>query len=353
MASCNKEDEKYIKKCFQLAKKGGFDVFKNPLVGCVIVKNNEIVSFGHHQKYGENHAERNAILRAKDTDLKGATLYVNLEPCSHFGKTPPCTDLIIEKKIKRVCYSNSDPNKKVNGYKKLIEAGIEVTRGVLEKEGKELNKVFFKNIKTNLPYIALKTGATLDSKVATNSFQSKWITNEKSRYEVMKLRSKYQAILTTSKTVLCDNPSLTSRIKRGISPVRIIIDRNGVLEDNYNVFKDDVRVIVATNSDKKYPNNVEVIQYKNLKNLFETLYEKGITSILVESGGIFSGTLLKEGLIDEIYQFIAPKILGRGINFTEGLQIDNLALCIQAQNLKIKNFGNDILLNYKLVYPEN
>lgn len=346
----NKEDEKYIKKCFILAKKGGFSVFKNPLVGCVIVKNGEIISKGYHKKYGEFHAERNAILNANDKDLEGSTLYVNLEPCSHFGKTPPCTDLIIEKKIKRVCYSNSDPNLKVDGHNKLIQAGIEVVKGVLEKEGEELNKVFFKNIKTKTPYIAIKTGTTLDSKIATKDFQSKWITNEFSRCEVMKLRSSYMGILTGSNTVLTDNPHLTSRIKNGISPVRIVIDREGKLDNSANIFNNDVRVIVVSNSEKKYPVNVEKIPFKNMQTLMKTLYEKGITSILVEAGGKLNGILLEEKLVDEIYQFISPKILGEGINFTSGLNLDKLSLAIKTKDLKIKKFKEDILLNYKLVY---
>jgi len=348
MAS-NKEDEKYIKKCFNLAKKGRFNVMPNPLVGCVIVKNGKVISKGYHQKFGEFHAERNAILNSKE-DLSNATLYVNLEPCSHFGKTPPCTDLIIEKKIKRVVFSNLDPNKKVNGYKKLTEANIDVQYGVLENEGRELNKVFFKNIEKKLPYVALKTGATLDSKIATNSYQSKWITNEKSRLEVMKLRSSYQAILTGSNTVLKDNPSLTSRIKNGISPIRIIMDRSGVLDCKSNVFNDDVRVIVINNTDKKYPKNVEKIPFENINSLLKKFYELGIYSILIEAGGGLNSAFLQNRAVDEIYQFIAPKILGKGINFTENLEINNLSNSINAYDMKIKNFDDDILLNYKLKY---
>lgn len=347
--SFSKADEKYIKKCFNLAKKGGFNVMPNPLVGCVIVKNGKILSQGYHQKYGGFHAERNAIINSKE-DLLGATLYVNLEPCSHFGKTPPCADLIIEKGIKRVVFSNLDANKKVNGYKKLIEAGIEVQYGILEKDGKELNKVFFKNIEKQLPYIALKTGTTLDSKIATNSYQSKWITGEKSRAEVMKLRSSYQAILTGSNTVVKDNPKLTSRIKGGISPIRIIMDRSGVLDNNLNVFKDDVRVIVINNTNKKYPKNVEKIPFNGMDNLLKTLYELGICSILIEAGGSLNSVFLNCGAVDEVYQFIAPKILGKGINFTENLEINDLSKSISALDMKIKKIDDDILLNYKLQY---
>ena len=345
----NFEDKKFMKTCFNLAKKGGNDVCPNPMVGCVIVKNGKIISKGYHKKYGEFHAERNAILKAKDKDLAGSTLYVNLEPCSHFGKTPPCCDLIIEKKIKKVIFSNKDPNPKINGIKKLKEAGIEVIGGLLENEGYELNKVFFKNIKTNLPYVVIKTGVTLDSKIATENFQSKWITNELSRTEVMKLRSKYQAILTGSNTVIYDNPKLTSRIKNGVSPVRIILDREGKIHYDANVFNNDgIRIIIFTNSGKKYPKHVEALPYEGLFSMMKTLYKKGVTSVMVEAGGTLNSLLLQEGLVDEIYQFIAPKILGKGINFTEKLNIGALDRAIDVHDLKIKQFGSDILLNYKI-----
>lgn len=345
----DKEDEKFMKECFHLAKKGGQKVLPNPLVGCVIVRNGKIISKGYHKKYGGFHAERNAILNSKE-DLKGSTLYVNLEPCSHFGKTPPCCDLIIESGIKKVIYSNLDPNKKVDGYKKLIENNIEVEYGLFQKEGEELNKVFFKNIKENIPYIALKTGVTLDSKIATNSYQSKWITGEKSRLEVMKLRSYYQAILTGSNTVLYDNPHLTSRIKNGINPIRIIIDREGKLNNSMNVFENNARVIVVNNTDKKYPSNVEKIRCKDINTLLKTLYKMGVYSILIEAGGTLGGIFLQNKAVDEIYQFIAPKILGCGINFTQSLEINNLNCAIKAHDLKIKKINEDILLNYKLKF---
>lgn len=345
------KDEKYMKMCFELAKKGGLDVLPNPLVGCVVVKDDKIISKGFHKKYGGFHAERNALL--KDIDFKGATLYVNLEPCSHFGKTPPCVDLIIEKQIKKVVYSMSDPNPKVEGEKKLIKNGIEVVKGVLEKEGEELNKVFIKNITKKLPYIALKTAATLDSKVATINYNSKWITGELSRQKVMELRSLYQGILTGSNTVKLDNPKLTSRIEGGINPVRIIMDREGKLSNRANVFKKDgTRVIVINNTDKKYPSHVEKIPFKNMKSLMKTLYNMGIYSILIESGGKLNSVFIKEKLVDEIYHFIAPKILGGGISFVSGLDPVKLSDSVLAEDLKIEKFGDDILLNYKLLYDK-
>lgn len=348
------DNEKYIKECFKLAKLGGLNTLPNPKVGCVIVKNNKIISKGYHQKYGENHAERNAILNCKNQkDLIGSTLFVNLEPCSHYGKTPPCVDLIIEKGIKKVVYSNPDPNLKVDGYTKLIENGIEVEFGILEKEGFELNKVFFKNITKKLPYIAIKTATTLDSKIATNCFNSKWITNETSRLEVMKLRSSYQAIMTGSNTVKLDNPKLTARIEGGINPIRIVMDKKGILSNRRNVFKNDgTRVIVINNTDKKYPKHVEKIPFKNMKKLMETLYNMGICSILVESGSGLNSAIIKNKMADEIYHFIAPKILGGGINFVSELDPVKISDCIEVNDLTIQKFDDDILLNYKLVYDK-
>lgn len=343
-------DEKYIKMCFSLAKKGKNNVLPNPMVGSLIVKEGRIISKGYHKKYGEFHAERNAILNAKE-DLEGATIYVNLEPCSHFGKTPPCADLIIEKKIKRVVFSSFDKNPKVDGVKKLKEAGIEVLGGVLEKEGDELNKVFFKNITKKIPYIALKTATTLDSKIATENYNSKWITGDSSRLEVMKLRSLYQAIITGSNTILYDNPKLTSRIKGGINPIRIIMDKKGQIPFNYNVFEDDgTRIILIDNTKRKCPSHVEKIGFSNINELLKTLFNMGIYSILIESGRGLNSAFLKEKCVDEIYHFIAPKILGGGINFIDGFNPKKIDDGLIAYNLKIKKFEPDIMLNYKLKF---
>ena len=343
-------DEKYIKMCFSLAKKGKNNVLPNPMVGSLIVKEGRIISKGYHKKYGEFHAERNAILNAKE-DLEGATIYVNLEPCSHFGKTPPCADLIIEKKIKRVVFSSFDKNPKVDSVKKLKEAGIEVLGGVLEKEGDELNKVFFKNITKKIPYIALKTATTLDSKIATENYNSKWITGDSSRLEVMKLRSLYQAIITGSNTVLYDNPKLTSRIKGGINPIRIIMDKKGQIPFNYNVFEDDgTRIILIDNTKRKCPSHVEKIGFSNINELLKTLFNMGIYSILIESGRGLNSAFLKEKCVDEIYHFIAPKILGGGINFIDGFNPKKIDDGLIAYDLKIKKFEPDIMLNYKLKF---
>ncbi len=341
--------KKYIKECFKLAQKSGLDVLPNPKTGCIIVKDGKIISKGYHEIYGGYHAERNALLNLSTEEAEGADLYVNLEPCSHFGKTPPCTDIIIEKKIKRVFFSNFDTNPKVNGANILKEAGIETTGGILEKEGRELNKVFFKNIEKKLPYVMLKIATTLDSKIATQNGKSKWITSDKSRLKVMELRSSYQAIMTGSNTVLTDNPLLTSRIKNGRNPIRIIMDKKGVLKGNENVFNDDgTKVIVINNSNGKYPSFVEKVPFENFDTLMKILFEKGICSIMAESGQGLNSALIQAGIVDEINHFVAPKIFGNGLDFVSNLGIFEIKDCKKAKDIKIKRCGEDILLNYKL-----
>ena len=208
------QHEKYMRMCFELALLGKGQVSPNPMVGCVVLdKDGRIVSKGYHKKYGENHAERDALLKLKNNEAEGGTLYVNLEPCSHYGKTPPCVDLIIEQKLKKVVIAMRDPNPKVDGLSKLREAGIEVTEGVLEEEAKFLNRVFIKNISQKLPYVVLKTATTMDGKIATKTGDSKWITCEEARKEVYRMREEFNCILTSSNTVIADNPSMEHRFK--------------------------------------------------------------------------------------------------------------------------------------------
>ena len=231
--------EKLMLKCLKIAKKGMGHVLPNPMVGAIVYDEakKEIISVGYHQKYGQAHAEVNAIKNANG-NTKGKTIIVNLEPCSHYGKTPPCADLIIESGFKKVVIAMSDPNKKATGgIEKLMKAGIEVVCGVLEQEAKELNKVFIKNIIQKKPYIMLKTATTLDAKIALENGKSKWITNEKSRNFVQKLRSEYQAIMSATGTILADNPRLNTRLKGKKSPIRIIFDPNNKIPLDFNVFK--------------------------------------------------------------------------------------------------------------------
>ncbi len=339
--------EKLMKKCFALALKSKGLNLPNPYVGAIIYdeESKEIISEGYHCKFGENHAERNAILNSFK-DVRGKTLIVNLEPCTHFGKTPPCADLIIKSGIKKVVAAMEDVNPVVKGrgIKKLRESGIEVVEGILEKEAKELNKIFIKNQTQNKPYVMTKIASTLDFKIAKNKNQQIKISNDKSHYLVQKLRSKYQAIMTGSGTILSDNPKLNVRLKNKKSPIRIVFDPNNKLDFKYNIFNNDgVRIILINNSDIEIPKHIEKIKFENFDKLFKNLYKKGIYSIMIEAGQGLNSVLFREKEIDEINYFIAPKIFGSGVNF-----LDNIGQ-ISFKNVKIKNVDDDILINAKVV----
>ena len=357
-----------MKRCIALAQKGEGKVSPNPLVGAIILdKKGNIAGFGWHKKFGKAHAEVNAVKMAdyNKIDIEGGTIIVSLEPCSHYGKTPPCSDLIIERGIKKAVIGCVDPNPLVSGrgIEKLTNAGIEVIQGILEKECKSLNEIFIKNQIDKTPFIAIKTAVTLDGKIASKTGSSKWITGEKARNYVQRLRNKYDAILTGSGTVIADNPSLTCRMKNGINPVRVIIDSKAVCGSDSKVFNDDgTRVfwIVSENIDAEHENkNVEVIKCPlnkksgkiDLNYLIQLLYEKGIRSILVEAGGKLNGAIIKQGLADKLYQFCAPKILGdkEGINFTEGFDINDINDCIKLKIKRVKKFDPDVLIEASFV----
>ena len=366
----NKIYEKYMKKCIALAKKGAGNVSPNPLVGAVVLdKNGNLAGYGWHKKYGQAHAEVNAIKMAeeKGADIKGGTIFVSLEPCSHYGKTPPCADLIIEKGLKKVVAGCVDPNPKVagRGLEKLKNAGIEVVSGVLENACKELNEIFIKNQLQKRPFVAIKTAVTLDAKIATKTGNSKWITSEKSRAYVQKLRNKYDAILTGSGTVIDDNPSLTCRMKNGVNPLRVIIDSNAITPPDAKVYNNDgtkvilvVRENIERQKTEKYPENVEILKCPlnpksgktDLNILMNKLFDKGIMSILIEAGGALNGAFLKEELVDKLYQFVAPKLLGDSSakSFVEGFDIQKIAQGHVFNLKEVKRFGEDVLivLNY-------
>lgn len=346
--------EKIMRCCIKLAKKGRGKTSPNPLVGCVVLdKIGNVLATGYHHKYGENHAEREALLKLKKGEERGGTLIVNLEPCSHFGKTPPCADLIIERGIKKVVIGCKDSNEKVNGsgIEKLKHAGIEVICGVLEKECRELNKMFFVNFEQNRVYVALKTASTIDGKIASKTGDSKWITSEKSRTFSRKIRGYYDAILTSSSTVIADNPQM-------IHKTNIILDSKMKTDFNSKIYKNN-RIIVVTSKDiksiDKVPDNVEILKVKtkngriDLKDMLSELFKLGIKSIFVEAGGELSGAFVREDLVDEIYYFMAPKIL----NDNNGKSCFNGDEVIKISGLSfyeldyVKKIGNDVLIHYK------
>jgi diaminohydroxyphosphoribosylaminopyrimidine deaminase / 5-amino-6-(5-phosphoribosylamino)uracil reductase len=354
-------DEKYMRMAIELAKKGVGKVNPNPMVGAVIVKDEKVIGEGYHEEYGKAHAEVNAFSSLIE-ESKGATLYVTLEPCSHYGKTPPCVDKIIENKIAKVVVGALDPNPLVagRGIKKLKDAGIDVVTSVLEEECKKVNEVFMKYIVEKKPFVVLKTAMTLDGKISTSSGESKWITNEKSRKEVHKLRNKLSAIMVGVNTVIKDNPELTCRLEGGRNPIRIIVDSTLRIPMESKVVIDKLAgTIVATtelaNKDrvldlKKLGVEVIIIKAKNervdLQSLMVELGKLNIDSILLEGGSTLSFSALEDKIVDKIQAYIAPKIIGGEKSKTPvgGKGIEKLSNAIMLENMKVISVGRDLLI---------
>ena len=364
----NKEqDIKYMKIAIEQAKRGRYRTHPNPLVGAILVKNNKIISTGYHRKFRDKHAEQDAIDKASQK-LTGATLYVTLEPCHHHGNTPPCVDAIIKNKISRVVIASSDPNPLVNGksINKLRDNLIDVTTGVCEQEAIELNKSFYYKYKFNKPYIRLKLGVSIDGKIANMKKESKWITSCKSRKFVQELRAEVKAILTTSNTVLYDNPKMNIRddsLLRQLpsQPALIVLDRNLIVPPSSNIFKTNRLVIIITSMNnssnipvKIYNNNV-VIKYVNtidnkiaLQDIYSIAKMYGLDDILVECGSTFSGTLLSENAVDELLYFVAPKILGnKSISFSGINPIKKLKDKKTYRIKNIKSYENDLYIDMR------
>ncbi|WP_434640223.1 bifunctional diaminohydroxyphosphoribosylaminopyrimidine deaminase/5-amino-6-(5-phosphoribosylamino)uracil reductase RibD [Thermoanaerobacterium thermosaccharolyticum] len=353
--------EKYMKRALQLAKLGLGHTNPNPLVGAVIVKNGRIIGEGYHEYYGGPHAEINALKSAKE-DVKGAQLYVTLEPCCHYGKTPPCVDAIVKSGIKDVFIAMEDPNKLVSGkgIKHLKEAGLNVYTGLLKEEAEKINEIFIKYITTKKPYVILKSAMTIDGKIATYTGDSKWITNEKSREHVHKMRGYVMAIMVGVNTVIKDNPYLTTRIDGLKNPLRVIVDSRGRIPLDANVVIDkSARTIVATTDmmpDEKVKalkdSGVDVIVFDKLNNevdlkkLMDMLGERGIDSVIIEGGGTLNYSALKEGIVDKVMFYIAPKIIGGSNSLTpvEGKGIDLIKDAIMIEKLDVKRFDDDILI---------
>lgn len=336
--------ESIIDKCIKLAKKGTGKVSPNPLVGCILIKYGKIIGEGFHKEAGSPHAEVNAINTAisKGFSVKGADLYVTLEPCSHYGKTPPCTDLIIKSGIKNVYIGMQDPNPLVNGkgIRKMQKAGIKVIKDIKEKECIELNNVFLKNIKKKLPYVSLKIAQSIDGKIALNNFSSKWITGTKAREFVQQLRFKNDAVLVGSNTVKKDNPKLTYRGKRKKVINRIVLtsktskisEKNAILSDKYSL---NTFLISSEISKSGY------------RKILSELYKMGITSVLVEGGAFVFSKFLEYDLFDDIYILMAPKVIGKGISSFANFEITNLDKSKNLRFIYSKKIGDDILLYYK------
>lgn len=364
-------DEKYMRLAIDLAKKGKGRVGKNPLVGAVLVKNDRVIGQGYHEVYGMAHAEENAINNSSEP-VAGADLYVTLEPCCHFGKRPPCCNLLINSKISKVYVACLDPNPKVSGkgVEMLERAGIPVQVGVLEEEGKKINASFFYHIRHRLPYVIMKAAMTLDGKIASPSGDSKWVTGEESRKKVHELRAYLDGIMVGINTIIKDNPSLNVRKVEGEDPIRIVVDSKLRIGRDAKILhlESTAKTIIATTESydkEKYDyllelENVEVIIAKtkdkrvDLVDLMGKLYEKGISSILLEGGGNLNYEMLKEGLVCKVMVFIAPKIIGGKDSLTpvEGQGIQLMREAIDIERLDVKKIGSDILLEGDVCLPE-
>ena len=315
-----KTHEYFMEKCIDLAKKGIQDVSPNPMVGSIIVYNNEIIGQGYHEKYGSNHAEVNAINSVQDKSLlEKSTLYVNLEPCCHHGKTPPCTNLIIEKKIPKVVIGCKDSYSKVsgNGIKKLRNNLIEVIDCVLDKKCKELNRRFFSFHEKKRPYIILKWAKSKDNYIAPiNQDKPFWMTCEKSKELVHRWRAQEDSILVGRKTVIADNPLLTVRLYNGKNPVRIIIDKNLTINQNLKIYNKEANTIIL-NQEKSLIDGKNIfvkIDFNNfLENMLNELYNRNILSVIVEGGAETINSFINRDLFDEIRVFTTTKILKNGI----------------------------------------
>jgi len=349
-------DEFYMKRALILAAKARYSTSPNPMVGALLVKDGRIISEDFHKRPGTPHAEALAIEKA-GKDAQGSILYINLEPCCHTDKrTPPCTKAIINASIKEVVIGMADPNTMVSGkgILELQNAGIKVRSGILEREAKKLNEAYIKYITTGKPFVILKIAMTLDGKIATPEGQSQWITSEKSRRLVHRLRSSVDAVITAIGTIKADNPELTARIKAGKNPKRIIIDPNLEIAMNAKVLQVPPETILVTRIENNKSNNIEksgakILYFKeklDLNWLMEKLGEKEISTALIEGGSSLNAHALEEGIVDKVMVFIAPKIIGGRESFPAvgGKSFKQLEEAFRLKDIKIRRIGEDILI---------
>ena len=358
-------DEFYMKRALRLARRGEAWVSPNPMVGAVIVKRGRIIGEGYHQKFGGNHAEINAINHASEP-IKGATIYINLEPCTHYGKTPPCIESIIAAKPARVVIGTPDANPIVTG--KGIEAlkrhGIKTTVGILEESCKELNERFFKFMRTGIPFVTLKFAQSIDGRIATASGHSRWISSEQSLKFAHALRSHHDAVLVGSGTLSKDDPELTVRLSRGRNPLRVVVDSHLRISPDARILKDQdkARTIVATTNyaDREKRARltdlgVEVLAVDtdkdrrvDLMRLLMELGKRNISSVLVEGGADIITSMLVEQLPDRVVIIIAPKIVGKGIEAIGDLGIKSINESLRLAYRKVRRLGDDLIIDGRI-----
>lgn len=367
--------EYWMTKALQLAQKGLFTTHPNPRVGCVLVKQDELIGQGYHVKAGEGHAEVNALADAKQ-DVSGATAYVTLEPCSHQGKTPPCADALIKAGVARVVYGMQDPNPEVagNGLAKLKAAGIEVVGPILEAECEALNPGFNKRMREGLPFVRVKLAMSLDGRTAMESGESQWITGPDARLDVQKWRAQSDAIVTGIGSVLADNPSMTVRIneqgqqvdaKAVRQPLRVIMDTALSIVPEAKILYPSSQACVFAIEEEVEAEHLEVLQQKGVQVKFsppgddgrldlidamEQLADMGINEVLLETGAELAGGFLQAGLIDEIIVYMAPKLLGSSARALFQLPIEVMADAVDLQLKSVRQVGQDLRLVYQPVY---
>jgi diaminohydroxyphosphoribosylaminopyrimidine deaminase/5-amino-6-(5-phosphoribosylamino)uracil reductase len=352
-----------MKRALRLAKKGMGKVSPNPMVGAIIVKDSKIIAKGYHKKFGGPHAEIEALneLKEKGGKTEDAILYITLEPCCHYGKTPPCIDALLKEKFSKIVICNIDPNPKVNGkgIQILKDHNFSVVACILEDEGRELNQAYFKYIKTKMPFITVKLAQSLDGKIATISGDSKWISSPPSLKFVHQLRREHDCIMVGIKTIIKDNPLLTVRAVKGRNPLRIILDSKLKIPLDARILNKDLggeTLIVTTKkvAVKKMDNlknkGIEVLQVESdnegkirLFDLFSSLGKKGISSVLVEGGGEVVYSLLKKNMVDRLILIIAPKIIGQGIGWAFDFGVKNMESVLKFNRFKFKKIGDDFL----------
>lgn len=342
-------EELFMLRCFELAIKGLANVSPNPMVGAVIVNNSKIIGEGYHEKFGGPHAEVNAINSVSNQDLlKNSTLYVNLEPCSHYGKTPPCVDLIIQKQIHKVVISNSDPNPIVagTGIEKLRNAGVNVVTNCLSEQGKKVNKRFFKFHNDKRPYIFLKWAQTTDGfmDIQRHNPENKekyWITNPELKQLVHKWRSEEDAILIGANTAINDNPKLNVREWKGKNPIRVILSKNEILNKDLNILDDSQTTIIFTSTNHKYEGNhtstIYIPDSSNfLKTVLDYLYQTQVQSVIFEGGFEVINSFITLNIWDEAFVLVGNKTFQKGLK----------APSIHSNPFSVKTISNDKIFHY-------
>ncbi len=356
--------EFYMKRAIELARGGWGRTNPNPLVGALIVKDGKIIAEGFHESYGMAHAEVVAIQNAHQ-EIRDTTLYVNLEPCSHYGKTPPCVKAIIESGVSEVVVAMVDPNPLVagNGIRMLKDAGVRVVEGVLEHEARILNEIFITYISKKKPFVIMKTAMTLDGKICSSSGDSKWISGERSRHYVHTLRDRVAAVMVGKNTILKDNPFLTTRLVdgNGKDAIRIVVDSNGAISENCNAItvKSNAGVILATTSAIPFEKEkilqekkVQILKLEDdngrvdLNQLMNKLYTLGIDSVLLEGGGNLNASALASKIVDKVMFFISPKIIGgrNALTPVEGVGIQNMRDALEIKNISVTTFDDDLCI---------